>query len=275
MNKEQLKSIAASTVRISESGHYRISDEGPEYDIRTRIADCVKGTRIVSAEDVAAIPEGAGESTPKISLTDSTTLGAAEALLRETGRAPCILVFASAKHPGGGFLNGMMAQEEDIAYRSTLYKALISAPKYYEESRANLNNSLYFNKAVYTKGLLVIRNAKYETAAPWACNAVTVPAPNRGAALAKNIQENAINTAMKERIDLILRTMILAGEKNAVLGAFGCGVFKNKAERVAKIFHDAIFKNGLGAHFANIVFAIPGETGENHRAFREVFADDF
>jgi len=274
MNKNQLRSIAESTVLISDTGLYRTSEGGPEVDIRILIEDCVAGTRIVSAEGLAGIPtpNSAGGPAPEISVADATTLDAAEALLHETGRPPCILVFASAKHPGGGFLNGMMAQEEDIAYRTTLYKALGSVPGYYKESVANLNNSLYFNKAVYTEGLVVMRDSEYELTAPWVCNAITAPAPNRGAALAKNIPESAIEQAMEERIDLVLRAMISAGEKNIVLGAFGCGVFRNNAGRVAEIFHEALFAHGLGMHFAKIVFAIPGEAGENHMAFRKVFA---
>jgi uncharacterized protein (TIGR02452 family) len=85
----------------------------------------------------------------------------------------------SAKHPGGGFQNGSLAQEEDIAYRSTLFVALNSKPEYYKESHRNLRNGLYFDKMLYTEGLVVIRDANYKLTKPWYCNCITAPAPRQ------------------------------------------------------------------------------------------------
>ena len=52
----------------------------------------------------------------------------------------CILNFASAKNPGGGFLRGSMAQEESICYVSTLYHSLIQSDMYEINKKNTIKN---------------------------------------------------------------------------------------------------------------------------------------
>ena len=47
-----------------------------------------------------------------------------------------VLNFASAKNPGGGFLNGAMAQEESLAASGGLYRTLTPHEGYYRRNRA-------------------------------------------------------------------------------------------------------------------------------------------
>ncbi|MCL2877378.1 MAG: TIGR02452 family protein [Acidobacteria bacterium] len=271
LNRPELRTIAAETISISKSGKYLTTDGNIPIDISDAVAACVKNTRVVSSTELGRVSGGSGGGTGRISIISSTTLDAARALMKETGRTPAILNFASAIHPGGGFRNGTMSQEEDIAYRSALYAALSSRQDYYEESLSDLFDGLYFDKAVYTSGLVVIRDGNYGLSEPWLCDCVTAPAPNRGAALEHGVPEEKIAAAMERRIDLALRTFILNGNRNIVLGAFGCGVFRNLPEPVAERFRKALFDDALIAHFDRILFAIPNENSENHRAFRKIF----
>jgi Uncharacterized protein conserved in bacteria (DUF2263) len=62
-----------------------------------------------------------------------STPQAAERLVRE-GRAVAALHFASAKHPGGGFLSGARAQES-LARASGLYACLRDQPMYTSTGR--------------------------------------------------------------------------------------------------------------------------------------------
>ena len=287
LHRSELQTIAAKTISISKNGKYTPAKSSITIDISDAVSACVKNTRIVSlAElrgipgvpatqkrvvDMMVVPGGGSPGTALISVISLTTLDAARVLMEETGRKPAILNFASARHPGGGFINGSMSQEEDIAYRSTLYAALSSIPEYYEESLSNMFDGLYFDKAIYTNGLVIIRDRNYDLSEPWLCDCVTAPAPNRGAALEHGVSEAKIAAAMERRIDLALRAFILNGNRNIVLGAFGCGVFKNLPEPVAERFRKALFDNALIAHFDRVLFAIPNENSENCRAFRKIF----
>lgn len=280
MKQSELQAIAAETISISKSGRYLTANGSIPVDISDAVAACLKNTRVISSAEInqdtswefAARGRSAADmhdcAPSRLSIISRTTLDAAQALMKETGQTPAILNFASARHPGGGFRNGTMSQEEDIAYRSTLYTALSSRPEYYKESLLNLFDGLYFDKAVYTNGLVVIRNGNYDLSEPWLCDCVTAPAPNRGAALRHGVSEAKIAAAMERRIVLALRTFILNGNRNIVLGAFGCGVFKNLPGPVAEHFRKALFDDGLIAHFDRVLFAIPNENSENHRTFR-------
>ncbi|KTD41770.1 poly(ADP-ribose) glycohydrolase domain-containing protein [Legionella parisiensis] len=59
---------------------------------------------------------------------------------------------------------------------------------------------------------------------------------------------------LRHRISALLDTLILKGQTDAILGAWGCGSFKNKPEIVAEIFREEIEKRAK--HFQHIVFPI-------------------
>ena len=56
----------------------------------------------------------------------------------------------------------------------------------------------------------------------------------------------------------------------AVLGAWGCGVFKNDPGMVAEVFHEHL-SGEFATAFDRVVFAIPGKHTENYQAFADVF----
>jgi len=76
---------------------------------------------------------------------------------------------------------------------------------------------------------------------------------------------------MREKIELLLSTLSARGDKDIVLGAYGCGVFKNKPDTVAALFYEELVGKGTAASFENVVFAIPDAGSENNRAFVKRF----
>ena len=60
-----------------------------------------------------------------------------------------------------------------------------------------------------------------------------------------------------------------------VLGAFGCGAFRNPPELVAEVFHHLLVKNGYGRFFRKVIFAIKknDERNTNLEAFRKILLE--
>jgi hypothetical protein len=75
---------------------------------------------------------------------------------------------------------------------------------------------------------------------------------------------------MKYRINAQLETLRVHGVKHVILGAFGCGAFYNDPETIAELYKQAIEERK--AYFEVIVFAIILETpNTNFEKFKEVF----
>ncbi|MGG1658193.1 TIGR02452 family protein [Brevibacillus sp. NRS-1366] len=83
-----------------------------------------------------------------------------------------------------------------------------------------------------------------------------------------------IGQVMKERIRKILRMAAIHGHRTIILGAYGCGVFRNHADEVADYFAAVLMEEKYAQYFKRIVFAIYDNSArqENLRAFKERFA---
>lgn len=174
------------------------------------------------------------------------------------------LNFASYKNPGGMFLNGSSAQEESLCHESFLFNVLRRFEDYYKWNRGNLNKALYTDRALYTPSIYFIRNGIGVQ-----CDIITCAAPNKGAAMRYNIANEYDNTiALQSRIRFVLSIASLHHVDTLILGAYGCGVFRQDPYEVASMFkHEIEYIRPC----KRIVFAIP--TGYNYEAFAEVFSN--
>src|SRR4051794_3015229 len=108
VSRGKARQIAQDTVRACEAGRYT-NLLGEAVDIAEPLRRAVEGT--VSYPPGAALPPVVPGGRPTaFEVANETTLAAAWRLVRD-GHRPVALNFASAKHPGGGFLNGAVAQE--------------------------------------------------------------------------------------------------------------------------------------------------------------------
>ena len=85
------------------------------------------------------------------------------------------LNFASYKNPGGGFINGRMAQEEDLCHKSTLYPVLLAYNYYYISNREKYVKGLYTNAALYSKDIIFVSDTNNVK-----CDVITCASPNWG-----------------------------------------------------------------------------------------------
>jgi uncharacterized protein (TIGR02452 family) len=159
-----------------------------------------------------------------------------------------VLNMASSKRKGGGVENGSMAQEECLFRCSNLY---MIPDAYYP---------IASNEFIYTHTATFVKNSDYSTIIPIDCDVITMPAVNLNKTHIDNKQtqdsvEN-YDELMTFKIEQILSSAILNGCGNLILGAWGCGVFKNDPKVVAELFNKALSKVELRMPFENIVFAV-------------------
>ena len=272
---ERIK-IAAETVEISKKGTYT-SYQGKKVSfdaaLDTEFWDA-KDLENLSAEDAVAVDQNVGSnpaaSRPSIICVDEDVVATVLRLAEEgmdMSRVG-VLNFASARHAGGGFLNGAMAQEEAIAYCSNLYVNQIVTP-YYDQN-AKVRSAMYTDHMIWS-GITFFRDSKYRfLEKPVKTNVLTSPAVNMGQVRIKGENEAIAKRVMKHRMGLVLDLFAEKGCKTIVLGAFGCGVFQNDPDDVAQNWIDLIEEKGH--HFDQIIMTVLDKPGfSNYKVFKKYF----
>lgn len=103
---------------------------------------------------------------------------------------------------------------------------------------------------------------------PYHVGIVTSPAPN--ASVVRD--QEAVRSAMTERIKRLLNAFKINKHDTLVLGAFGCGVFKNDPLEVAITFRRYLESEQFKNFFKRIIFAILDP--EMCHVFEQVFTAD-
>ncbi len=244
--KSGLRVIAQETVEITRRGSYAVG--GREVEIGGAVAAAVAGTVLHLPDEPLAEAVPAGSAL--VEVTGESTLEAA----RRLGDGVACLVFASARNPGGGFLNGAQAQEEAIARSSALHACLESVPAFYAHHRA-CPDLVYSDRVIHAPGVPVFRSDDGGLLArPHRASFLAAAAPNRGAVLANQPERVAdVRPALLRRAERVLRVAAHHGHRRLVLGAWGCGVFRNEPGEVAEAFAAAL---AAAPAFEHVVFAV-------------------
>jgi uncharacterized protein (TIGR02452 family) len=252
VSRTRAAAIAADAVRIINAGQYT-NLLGEIIDIAADLRRAIEGT--VSYPPAAALPRFAPADTPTaFEVANETTLAAAERLARG-GLRPFALNFASAKHPGGGFLRGDPAQEESLCRASGLYACIDGNPMY--AFHARIGGGFYTNYAIYSPDVPVFfTDAGNPLPQPYRCSFITAPAVNAGDFLDGTPERTAeVREEMARRIEKVLAIAAGHGHDTAVLGAWGCGVFRNDPEMIAELFR-AAFDGRFRGVFGRVAFAV-------------------
>lgn len=248
------KAIAKETLRILEQGYYEY--DGKKIEIKEIQEKAVEQSKLISPEQGEKILQELllqGEVTDDIQVKNISTV---QGILEERKEKIGVLNFASAKNPGGGFLNGAMAQEESLAASSGLYQTLTAQRRYYEENRS-CGSMIYTDFAIYSKRVIFFRNERFQLIdSPVTADVLTLPAVNMGQVKLKNEDITLAKRKMKNRMRLALAIFASEGAENLILGAYGCGVFRNNPEDVARWWRELLIEEGYAKAFQKILFAV-------------------
>jgi len=278
MKRESRTRIARETVAIAAHGSYTLPD-GRVVDFGPLVAACRAGTRYFQSNHLdhfrrEVLARTAAGPAATVEVRNETTLAGITRVL-VAGHGPvAALNFASAKNPGGGFLNGSQAQEESLARSSALYASLLEAPEYYERHRAG-RSALYSDAMILSPGCPVFRADDGRLLdEPLPVTFITSPAPNAGAIAANSPDElPLIPDALRRRAELVLALAAAHGHPTLVLGAWGCGVFRNDPAMVAGVFAELLGAGGWAQQFRRVVFSVLDTSADQATfgAFREAF----
>ncbi|MEU0114295.1 TIGR02452 family protein [Streptomyces bobili] len=289
----RLRGIARETEAAVAAGAYRTPD-GREIPLAAAVEAAREGTRMVGPGPVPvpetaretvtgivrqpvsgsareAIPEAAAAE-PRIEVTGESSLEAA----RRLADAPvAVLNFASARNPGGGYLNGAQAQEEALCRGSALYTCLLRAPEFYDHHRVH-RDPFYTDRVIHSPAVPVFRDDRGRfLPEPYTAGFLTAAAPNAGVVLRTAPQRaSELPRALAVRAERVLETAAAHGYRRLVLGAWGCGVFRNDPAQVAGAFRTLLGPGGrFERTFTHVVFGVLDRTPDS--TVREAFARAF
>lgn len=216
-----------------------------------------------------------------------------------------VLDFADYMKPGGMFMEGSMAQEESLCHKSNLYNILASGYQFADHFLDNKNLHYASGNHAYTDACIMIPSVMFadddiRQKRRTVADVIVLAAPNKRHLNTDNITDHEFDYYLRKRIEMIFKASYMFYKKRGVitsdecvefkntfyvfdplmsynkeekvkqtliLGAFGCGVFRNNPIQVARLMMDCISK-GYANMYDKVVFAVP--PGYNYDAFKEV-----
>ena len=179
-----------------------------------------------------------------------------------------ILDFADPIKPGGGYMNGRTAQEEDVCRAvPALFPALASSAAYPLDPAATppVMRAEIWRAPPFSSRL--------PTAVPVTIVAAAAPNGNHALHAAVPLHGPGYRADFRRRMHWALRAAYAAGCSTVILGAWGCGVFRNRADDVAELWSEVLDSLEWRGRFVCIAFAVPrGGTGRALATFRRALA---
>lgn len=195
-------------------------------------------------------------------------LDTVSALIKYGTQKTAVLNMASSRRKGGGVENGSQAQEECLFRCSNLF--MIPDDFY----------PILSNEFIYTNSATFVKNVNYSTILPLEADVITMPAINLNKTHIDNLKtqdsDENYEQIMIEKIEKMLDVAVLNLCDNIILGAWGCGVFKNEPTIVAGFFNKVIEQKRM--FFDNIVFAVINDknsVANNFEIFSNIIKTDY
>jgi len=257
-NRRRRARVAKETVEILDQGYYQ-TKSGSRVDIEDDLNFAVENTRLYRPEELEELePKPSVNTQSSVRVINTITLEAAKGLIEAGKKNPFVLNFASARNPGGGFLNGSGAQEESLSRKSGLYACISQINEYYRENKLS-NTALYTDYMIYSPRVPVFRDKEDQLIdSPFYVSILTAPAVNRSA-VKSNEPENLpeVKPVMDRRINRVLKVAEDNNHVSLVLGAWGCGVFGNSPKEISELFNKNLSGDSAQSFgFQDVVFAV-------------------
>ena len=198
-----------------------------------------------------------------IKVVNLDCLLAAEKLLKE-GYHPAVLNMASRQNPGGGVQTGAGAQEENLFRRTNLFQSLFQFVPYAEKygvRKSRLQYPLDKNfGGIYTPDAVVFRGTEQDgyplLDTPYRMSFIAVAGINRPTLESPERISSDLVEPVKNKIRTIFRIGLLHGHDSLVLGALGCGAFRNPPSHIARLFHEVMEEPEFKNKYRLLLFAI-------------------
>ena len=251
-------------IKIVENRCY-ISQSGKEVHIPWDAYEMMNSSKLYSCELHPAPPEKIYQTVFEVRKMDC--LDAAKELQQKTDGSTAVLNLANRQNPGGGVYSGSGAQEESCFLRSNYYTAMYPFGEHYAQyglPKAKESYPLDRNfGGVWSEGITVFRGRELQgyplLDEPWKTNFIAVAAINHPAIVIENGETRLRSDMVAGAVNKIRTIMNIAAEnnvKNLVLGALGCGAFRNPPKHIAELFLQVLNEPEHKGRFEHVVFAI-------------------
>lgn len=199
--------------------------------------------------------------------------------LQKQGYNPLLLNMASDFTPGGGWRNGALAQEECLFYRSLYYLSLEPQKAYPLGNYACIYSpNVYFFRC----GQKINKDLTPSAIQPWDIldsrehrfiSCIAMPALRRPILTEEGNLSREDAEITRQKLHGIMKVAALHGHDSVILGAMGCGAFRNPPKHVATIMSEVIHK--YRNIFRKIVIPILDYNGsKNFEIFREIMKEE-
>jgi uncharacterized protein (TIGR02452 family) len=248
IGRDEAVELALSCVKAQQDGYYEYHGKF-RVDLSKMMLASISGKISIPPDATLptppSSPEAKVESNMRIEVSNETTLAAGRRLVDE-GCDPLALNFASGSHPGGGFLRGAVAQEESLCRSSGLFGTIDGDDMYKRRVRGSTN------WVILSPKVPVFRNdSGANLPEPWTLHFATCAAPH-----ASMVGDETAKEIMRGRIRRLLEVARAYGYRSLVLGAWGCGAFRNDPLETARSFRMALLDEEFYGAFDRVVFAV-------------------
>ena len=269
--KQKNRDIFAETIRICQAGYYA-APSGAVVRLPA-IRDVLKASVFYQNP-----PEVDGVPTIGTTVCDAVNGDCIDVTrkLVEDGYKPIMLNMVNRHTPGGGVINGARAQEESLFRQSNLCVSLYQFDEYHAGLLGlPLGNGRYpmdrDTGGIYSGRVMFFRessrNGDCLVETPFECAVVSVAAINRPDLTPDGLLVDWAVAATKKKIRTMLRIGLLHGHDAIVLGAWGCGAFRNPPEHMAQLFHEVLREAEFADKYRVVRFAVIEDHNSRHSNF--------